>query len=552
MKTISQHSETSMCGDIATLSLLLLLLLGLSDVLVVATNVDLITSCSKSRPSCLLYNITDSYEDPLKVSSFTALAGLQELVIRNSALRRIPKDLLEHAPHLKRLLMHNCGLNILTSRDFDSSQGLKVLNLQQNSIFTLTENVFRALRQTLEELYLRHNAIRILHYRAFAGLQKLKYLDANHNGINSLTAGMFDELINLEYMDLSYNQIEMIGSGTFGKNLKLSSIILSNNKFRVFEPNSFSHLPHLKLLDLSNTNLEDLHLQTVDFLQLSESGLKSCHLAGGVVRLMAANNSLKGLDITDKLSVQEIQMQGNLLESLDDFQGMLNLQKLDVSHNRLTRLKSSVEKFFYMELPNLEQLNMAWNHLRNLSNQDFLIMTKLSTLDLGNNHLFELAIESLEPLKSLHYLHIEGNHLMEFDVVNLKKSHALLQEISLGNNDWDEAYQQNISAKLQEQQIKALKERSSGATLNASLSKEVVLQIPLSSQYGEMQRLVGVSGIHPYWTLKDILALATLIIVLIILLLQFWNILQEEQCCRRSANRNAGDAEPLVHNNSAF
>uniref|UniRef100_A0A1I8PBS5 Uncharacterized protein n=1 Tax=Stomoxys calcitrans TaxID=35570 RepID=A0A1I8PBS5_STOCA len=244
------------------------LLLYLSDALVVATNVDLITSCSKSRPSCLLNNITDSYEDRLKVSSFTALAELQELVIRNSALRRIPKDLLEHAPHLKRLLMHNCGLNSLTSRDFDSSQGLKVLNLQQNSIFTLTENVFRALRQTLEELYLRNNAIRVLHYRAFAGLQKLKYLDANHNGINSLTARIFDDLINLEYRDLSYNQIEMIGSGTNGKNIQLSSNNLGNNKFSVLKPNSFSHLPHLKLLDLNNTNLDNLHLQKMDFLKL--------------------------------------------------------------------------------------------------------------------------------------------------------------------------------------------------------------------------------------------------------------------------------------------
>ncbi|XP_059217367.1 leucine-rich repeat transmembrane neuronal protein 4-like [Stomoxys calcitrans] len=154
------------------------LLLYLSDALVVATNVDLITSCSKSHPSCLLNNITDSYEDRLKISNFTALAELQELVIRNSALRRMSKFLLEQAPHLKRLLMHNCDLNSLTSRDFDTNEGLKVLNLQQNSIFTLNENVFK----------------------------KLKYLNASHIGINSLTARIFDDLINLEYRDLSYNQ----------------------------------------------------------------------------------------------------------------------------------------------------------------------------------------------------------------------------------------------------------------------------------------------------------------------------------------------------------
>jgi len=43
----------------------------------------------------------------------------------------------------------------------------------------------------------------------------------------------------------------------------------------------------------------------------------------------------------------------------------------------------------------------------------------------------------------------------------------------------------------------------------------------------------GVTGIHPYWTLRDILAFVTLLVVMIILLMNLYHILEEEGCLRR-------------------
>ncbi|XP_075169629.1 uncharacterized protein LOC142241696 [Haematobia irritans] len=542
---ITQHIPAMLFSSIA----IFLLLHGM----VAGTNIDLLTSCSLAKSTCLLSNVTDTYEDPLRVSSSPPLGDLEELVIRSSALRRIPKAILELAPNLKKLVMHDCGLHSLNSKDFLRNGQLKILAIQENSIFTITENIFQILAESLEELYLRNNVIRILNRRAFEGLKNLKYLDAPHNGISALQVGIFDDLVNLEHLDMSYNNIEMIGSQTFAKNLKLSSINLSDNKFSVFEPNSLRHLAHLKFLDLSHSQLEDLHLQSVDYLQVSATGLRNLHIEGPINRLFAANNSLCNLNITSKTSLEEIQMQGNLLESLDDFKGMLNLQRLDVSQNLLIRLTTSREKLTYMELPNLKYLNMAANHLRNLSQEDFLLMTKLVSLDLGKNHLFELSPNILEPLKNLQYLYLDNNHLMELDITQMKKFNPQLKEIALENNDWNDSYQKFITNKLQQQDIYVLKDRELRDLPASVASRDVDFETLKSPQDQlQMHSLVGVSGIHPYWTLRDILAFITLLLVLLILLLQFWRILQEEQCCRPRANRDTADAEPLVHNDSLF
>lgn len=546
MQKICQRKPVS-AGVKLTLPLILFQVVVLVNI-VAGTYIDLPQSCPPHSNSCLLTNITDSHEDSLKVSP-SQVPELLELVVRDSAIRRIPKALLELAPNLQRLVLHNCGVNSLSDKDFEKCGPLKVLVIQENCIFTVSEKVFQALRNTLEELYLRHNVLHILHRRAFYGLEKLKYLDVPYNGITSLSAGIFDELINLEHVDLSHNQIEMIDANTFAKNLKLTTIMLGDNKFSVFEPNALRHLSHLRLLDLSNTVLEELRLQSVDYLQVSGSGLKHLTIDGGVTKLIAANNSLSGFNISEKLQVQEVQLQANSLTSLDDLQGMLNLRKLDVSHNRLTHLRTTSEEPLYINLPNLEYLNLASNHLRNISSEDFLLMTKLTTLDLAHNHLFQLPSSILEPLKNLQKLHVEGNHLVEFDGVKLKRKFKNLHEITLEQNDWDEQYELKLTSQLEEQAI-IVRQRIADTDMDSEISTNLTSQLDRSWDHHEMQRLVGLTGIHPYWTMRDILALITLLIVLLILLLQFFRILQEEQCCRRNRNVDYESAQPLVHDNS--
>uniref|UniRef100_A0A1I8NBG2 Leucine rich repeat protein n=1 Tax=Musca domestica TaxID=7370 RepID=A0A1I8NBG2_MUSDO len=533
-------------------SMLLLLALQSSDK-VTGTIVNLPQNCpTSSSTSCMLTNLTDSYEDALKVNG-PSMPAIQALVVQNSALRRVPTRLLEVMPNLQKLLLLSCGLNNLYEKDFIDVKRLKILTLEGNSIFSMAKNVFQPLGGSLEELQLRSNRIHIVNRQAFGGLKNLKFLDISYNNIISLQGGLFEDLINLEHLDVSHNDVEAIDANTFGKNSKLTSLNLSDNKFSVFEPNSLSHFGHLHLVDLSNTLLEDFHIQSVDVLQISNSGLKNCNINGGVLRLLAANNSLSGLKITQKLVVQEIDIQGNYFETLDDFQGMVNLQQLDVSHNHINRLISQRSTSIYLQLPNLECLNLAHNRLRDLSPNEFLMMSKLRSLDLSHNHLLQLSTTTiLKPLRDLQYLYLDNNHLIEFNCSTLKQQHGNLQQLSLDQNDWEDQYQAELLLELQKQNISVTRHRSGDNVAVASHGGGYHESPRLLENY-EKQQLVGVSSIHPYWTLRDVLALLTLLLVLLILLLQFFRILQEEQCCRRRFLRHDREAEqPLVQNSSVL
>ncbi|XP_073820306.1 uncharacterized protein [Musca autumnalis] len=518
------------------------------------TTVDLQKTCpTTSSTTCLLKNLTDSYEDSLKLDTSAAMPALQVLVVQNSALRRIPSQLLEVMPNLQKILMFSCGLNNLNEKDFTGLRHLKVLTLEDNSIFTIGKNVFQPVGETLEELQLRSNRIHILNRQTFGGLKQLKYLDVSYNNIISLQGGVFDDLPNLEHLDMSHNNLEAIDGQTLAKNLKLITLNLSDNKISVFEPNSLMHFEHLRMLDLSNTLLEEIYLKSVDLLQISNSGLKNCNINGGVLRLVAANNSLSGIKITNKLQVQEIYIQGNHLESLDDFQGMLNLRTLDISHNHISRLTSLRSSAIYLHLPNLEHLNLANNRLRDLSPNDFLMMSKLHSLDLSHNHLLQLPPTLLKPLIDLQHLFVDNNYLVEFNCTQIKQQNTNLQQISLDQNDWEDEYQGNLLLLLQKQNITVTTRHKSDDNVEFESYNTPSQQSLDRLERYEKQQLIGVSGIHPYWTLRDVLALLTLLLVLLILLLQFFRILQEEQCCRRRFFQRDHEAEqPLVHNSSVL
>lgn len=524
-----------------------------------ALQLDLKLNCSgSSLYYCSLTNLKNSFEEPLIWLNKSPADQLNELLIYNSIMGRLPGVVFEIAPKLHTLIMHNCAVNTIMPIDFEKASQLRKLVLQKNRLFNIPERVFSGLF-ALEELYLSHNTIHMIHRYAFARLQRLKYLDLQENGIRRLPEGVFEDLINIEHIDLSFNELEVINANTFAKNLKLNTLLLSENKFSVFEPNSLMHLSHLRVLDLSNTLLDELQLQSVDLLLVQASKLKKLTINGSVIKLNAANNALKGLKIQDKLSIRELELHGNLLDSLDDLAGMLNLQKLDVSKNQLLSLKTSHSPL-YLALPNLQSLNLASNRLQNLSSDNFIFLLKLKNLDLAFNHLLRLDSKIFQPLINLEKFYIEGNRLFEFDYIQFKESHSFLHEIGLFENDWEFRYLKHMLNYFRTHGIR-LPMRFTPAESNSSPNyRDTTESAYIKTQnnhddvdilndmnharqssssshpdnhidaYHLSEKSEDICGIHPYWTTKDILSLLTLIVVLIILLLQFFRILQEERC----------------------
>ncbi|XP_067630910.1 insulin-like growth factor-binding protein complex acid labile subunit [Eurosta solidaginis] len=528
-----------------------------------ALQFNLTESCDNTQIFfCTLTNITVRLNDPLIVANATA-PQLYELVVRDSLLARFPSALLAQAPALRSLLMHNCGLNRLTAYDYPKGHPLKSLILQKNRFSDVPEKAFITIYE-LEELQLGRNTIHMVHQNAFDGLDKLRYLDLQQNDIRELPKSVFDDLINLEHIDLSSNNIELIVKRTFAQNTKLQTLLLGDNKFTEFAANALEHLPHLHLLDISNSNVDELSLQSVDTLLLSGSTLSSVVIAGSAVKVHAGNNQLTSLNIGDKLSVRELDLHGNRLESLEDLVGMLNLQRLDVSRNQLQSLRTSHSPL-YLPLHNLVHLNLASNQLQNLSAETFVLLQKLTHLDLAFNHLLRLDQRLFEPLVNLEKFYIEGNGLHFFDYEQFVAAHAYLKEFGMFENYWEYRYMRTMSAFLQDKNIQLPVRFTSNSYSNNNGANVLDATLNLADKVAAHHRYAftgssssmddfdqlhaegatvdaDLTGIHPYWTTRDVLTMVILLLVFLILLLQLITFCREEECLPNCCNRIARNA----------
>lgn len=535
-----------------------------------AFTLNLTESCAANQMYfCTLTNVTSTLHDPLLVANATA-PQLSELVLRDSMIPRIPRSLLAQAPTLRAFFMHNCGLQRLTAFDFPTGHPLRTLVLQANRISDVPEKVFVTL-YALQELQLGRNMIHMVHKYAFAGLEHLRYLDLQQNDIRELPATLFDELVNLEHIDLSSNNIQRIDANTFARNTKLQTVLLGDNGFATFEPNALEHLSHLHLLDISSSNVKMLRLQSVDTLLVQGGALEDIIISGSTVKVHAANNLLTNLQISDKLSVRELDLHGNRLESLDAVVGMLNLQRLDVSRNQLQTLRTS-QSPLYLPLPNLVHLSLSTNQLQNLTLETFLLLQKLTHLDLSFNSLLNLDQRLFEPLVNLEKFYIEGNRLHKFDYEKFVETHEYVKEFGIFENEWEYRYMDTMLAYLKEHNIQLPVRFTSNnngnsvgnhldTTLNSLSSSDKAAHHRYASTAGSTNdfgtpdagmsaassassaaAMTDITGIHPYFTTRDVLTLIILLLVFLILLLQLFSFMREEECLPTCCNRHERNA----------
>ncbi|XP_030370345.1 leucine-rich repeat-containing protein let-4-like [Scaptodrosophila lebanonensis] len=474
----------------------------------------------------------------------SSVPHLKELVFRNYIMRSIPVQAMRMAPNLSAFLMQNCAIYRVNPEDFNHARQLKQLVLQRNHISHLTEKLFELLPE-LELLELGYNIIHTVHKQAFVGLASLQVLGLQGNGIRTLMDGAFAPLKELQHLDLSGNELEKLNSTAFAQNTKLETLLLSGNRFVEFKPYALTSVPHLRLLDVSNCNtLPELHVQSVDTLLAEGSGLQRLVIAGSVIKLHAGNNELTQLSISDKRSVLELDLHTNLLKEVGKLlDGMLNLQRLDLSKNSIDELRAPNGSQFLI-LPSLEYLNLASNQLRSITPENFLLLGGLQHLDLSFNHLLPLTVHNLEPLINLQRLYIEGNRLHEFDYELFHRQHAHLKELGLCDNEWEFAFMRKMVTYLSDRGVHLparFVRRQEDA--NGTLTPKFVHQLfaedhQLEAGTSRTKFPAGVASIHPYWTKRDILAFATLIVVFAILLLQLIRILQEEGCWTRCQMRS--------------
>ena len=170
-----------------------------------------------------------------------------------------------------------------------------------------------------------------------------------------------------------------------------STLDFSNRKLKTLDENIFAAHPFLKELNLSDNELSTLPLTVFN---------KTRHLR----KLLLQNNSLTALPSSQfggLINLNHLNLSRNtiFLHRHDLFTPDLkNLEILDLSHNRLSKLEAST----FDNLTSLQILNLKNNQICTISKDVFALQTNLEVLNLANNKISEVSfIEAFRNLQSL-------------------------------------------------------------------------------------------------------------------------------------------------------
>ncbi|XP_035684268.1 leucine-rich repeat-containing protein 4B-like [Branchiostoma floridae] len=180
----------------------------------------------------LSFNTISEIED----GAFVGLESLHTLQLYYNRLTSIPSEALRRLPHLKELWLRGNPINCLDADAFTYLPNLQLLDLGE----------------------LRH--LEAISDDVFTGLSKLVHL--NFAVANLQTVPYLDELESLEELDLSGNSIKVINTESFSGLSKLKRLIIISSQVTEIKRFSFSYLKSLTELDLSFRHRQCRHDHT--------------------------------------------------------------------------------------------------------------------------------------------------------------------------------------------------------------------------------------------------------------------------------------------------
>ena len=110
-------------------------------------------------------------------------------------------------------------------------------------------------------LKLQNSSIYTVDEQALNGPMYLVQLDISDNPISYLSNMTFTMLHQLQYLNLSYTSVTYISGEMFMYNSKLTHLDLSNSRLETLTSMSLVGLDILRVLLLSHTRINCLHLQ---------------------------------------------------------------------------------------------------------------------------------------------------------------------------------------------------------------------------------------------------------------------------------------------------
>ncbi|XP_034243002.1 chaoptin, partial [Thrips palmi] len=355
-------------------------------------------------------NLSHNAIETIEPGAFENCANVTVLDMSHNKIGNIPRTAFDANTYATELQLSYNLLTDLAQVPLHNMTGLKVLNVSHNLIERVPRNVFPKLYE-LHTVDLSHNALQEIWNGVFQTLFGLRFLNLSHNAMTEVRSSTFGAVPTLLELDLSHNNLSDVGRGSLARLASLRWLTLAHNQVsRVFQlPISLSHL------DLSHNAVSRLEPGTTWPSMNALLGLDLSH--NGMTDEALTHGSFANL-----LTLQRLDLSHNALtrppwEALGD---LTSLQYLYLQHNQLTELPRGA----FGRLPVVFELELSHNQIANVSARAFDGLLQLLTLNLTANSLTYLPNGALQGLVSLRTLDLSHNQLERLD----NKTHGLLDD----------------------------------------------------------------------------------------------------------------------------
>jgi Leucine-rich repeat (LRR) protein len=413
----------------------------------------------------------------LRKGSFDGLLLLDEVDLSSNSLRRIGLQDFRNVKYLKKLTFEYNYLDTNNLLKFTQIESIdlsfnrlnsteilnNILGIEQTKTIELIRNQITEISQvrqnfqSLDELFLGYNLIKVVKNESFSKLSCLKRLHLDNNRIERIESGSFVFLTELNYLNLAHNLLSKLESSYFNELENLRFIDLINNFFKSFD-NSFYIASEFLALSLSSNLINELKIcAKISSFKLSLLTLKSNSIADIPPSSFSCFDSLFNLDLSfyslklikseyftygltpNKLSLlNKLYLNNNNIERIEarSFEALSLLVQLDLSHNWIRE----VDFVDLIQLDSLKTLKLNDNNLSrveaNLLSSEMKVNNNLQELDLSNNQIEHINFELFVYVVNLEKLNLDNNRL---ETINLESNSTLpllqrLKYLSLKNN----------------------------------------------------------------------------------------------------------------------
>ncbi|KYN18187.1 Chaoptin [Trachymyrmex cornetzi] len=389
------------------------------------------------------------------------MAHLTHFYLNDNQLTYVPYIQLFSLKRMKVLdLSYNKISKMLHAQQEPEVRGIQmsldVLQLDYNQIKTLASGDFQHFYK-VNRTYLRGNPLMTIEEGTFkdSRIRELYLSDCDLLEINSANLAGLES--SLELLDVSGNNITMLPNRLFQEFDLLHTLIFRENRINTFSPTEvFSGFQYLYNLDLSGKQNGMISLQ--DLRQMRN--LRFLSISRMPQAILSANDFLEfGMDIKELriinsnlntiknhafmhvgYSLLTLRMSHGLSSSISEipnrpFKSLRNLQHLDLSNNKIRSLSATSFHFlnrikrielqdneidsilkgtFQGEIHStLEEINFAFNQVRDLQTHTFIDLSALMTINLEDNTIERIERRAFINMNRLKYINLRGNKIRD-------------------------------------------------------------------------------------------------------------------------------------------